>query len=228
MVVEQLVVRVPLVPATCSTRASRRSGAARRHLLRPEGQREHHPRNRQRPPFTGLTYDNVAKVMKRTGRHEGRHGGLRRESASSTAAAKTAQDYAGPGGRAEGRATRTRHGRLRDLRRRPVVLGIKNSGADAAYLQMVAQPNIAIVQGLQQNGVDDEGQHARYGLRPGLLDSPVGETLEPNTASSRRSTSRSRRRPGRQAVPADLKKYAGLTGVPDYGQYTGYITATWR
>ena len=23
---------------------------------------------------------------------------------------------------------------------------------------------------------------------------------------------------------ADLKKYVGITGVPDYGQYTGYIT----
>ena len=27
---------------------------------------------------------------------------------------------------------------------------------------------------------------------------------------------------------ADLKKYAGITGVPDYGEYTGYITCDWR
>ncbi len=35
----------------------------------------------------------------------------------------------------------------------PLVLGIKNSGADAVYLPMVAATNFAVVQALEQNGV---------------------------------------------------------------------------
>ena len=33
------------------------------------------------------------------------------------------------------------------------VLGIKNAGADGVYLPMAAATNIAVAQGLQQNGV---------------------------------------------------------------------------
>ena len=49
----------------------------------------------------------------------------------------------------------------------PIVLGIKNSGADAVYLPLDADTNLAIVQGLQQNGVEMKANILATGLRPG-------------------------------------------------------------
>ena len=60
----------------------------------------------------------------------------------------------------------------------PLVLGIKNSGADAAYLPMVAESNLALVQGLEQNGVEMKFNALMTGYGQNLLDSPVGEDVE--------------------------------------------------
>ena len=61
------------------------------------------------------------------------------------------------------------------------------------------------------------------GYSQALLDQPIVKTIKPTDVMF------TGYRPvelGGQAVKrlqADLKKYAGLTGVPDYGTYTGYI-----
>ena len=57
-----------------------------------------------------------------------------------------------------------------------------------------------------------------------MLNSPVARPWT-STTSSRRSTSRPSSRTTRASKEfrANLKKYAGLTEGPDYGQYTGYI-----
>ncbi len=105
----------------------------------------------------------------------------------------------------------------------PVVLGIKNSGADGLYLPLDSDTNFAIVQGLQQNGVKMKANILATGYSQDLLDQPIAKTITPNDVMF------SAYRPvelGGKAVKAfqgNLKKYAGLTGVPDYGTYTGYI-----
>ena len=83
--------------------------------------------------------------------------------------------------------------------------------------------NFAIVQGLQQNGVKMKSNVLATGYSQDLLDQPIVDTITPNDVMF------TAYRPvelGGKAVKkfrADLKKYAGITGVPDYGTYTGYI-----
>jgi branched-chain amino acid transport system substrate-binding protein len=105
----------------------------------------------------------------------------------------------------------------------PIVLGIKNSGADGLYLPLDSDTNFAIVQSLQQNGVKMKANILATGYSQDLLDQPIAKTIQPTDVMF------SAYRPvelGGKAVKsfqANLKKYADLTGVPDYGTYTGYI-----
>jgi branched-chain amino acid transport system substrate-binding protein len=107
----------------------------------------------------------------------------------------------------------------------PAVLGIKNAGADAVYLPMAAATNVAVVQGLQQNGVEMKASLLGTGYGQDFLDSPAAKDfpssaffligykpVELKTAATKK-------------FQADLKKYAGFTGVPDFGVYNGYIIA---
>ena len=52
------------------------------------------------------------------------------------------------------------------------MLGIKNSGADGVYLPMAAATNIAVVQGLQQNGVEMKATVLATGYGQDFLDRP--------------------------------------------------------
>jgi branched-chain amino acid transport system substrate-binding protein len=143
-------------------------------------------------------------------------------SASSTASAENLQKYAVPqaGMKAAYTNTSLDFGTT-DVG--PLVLGIKNSGADGLYLPLDADTNFAIVQGLQQNGVNMKANILATGYSQDLLDQPIAKTIKPTDVMF------TGYRPvelGGKAVKefqANLKKYVGLTGVPDYGTYTGYI-----
>ena len=74
----------------------------------------------------------------------------------------------------------------------PLVLGIKNSGADAAYMPMVAESNLALVQNLEQNGVDMKFNALMTGYGQNLLDSPTAKTLKSEHLLHADATSRSR------------------------------------
>ena len=106
----------------------------------------------------------------------------------------------------------------------PLVLGIKNAGADATYLPMVASTNVAVVQGLQQNGVDIKANILATGYGQALLDSPAASTLGPNTLLWQGYVPVELKTKATKQYQADLKKYGGINGVPDYGDYLGYIT----
>ena len=100
----------------------------------------------------GVMYDDLPKLMKQMGASKvaALAYGI---SASSTAAAENFQKYAVPavpGLKAVYTNTTVDFGST-DVG--PQVLGIKNAGADAVYLPLVASSNIAVVQGLAQNGV---------------------------------------------------------------------------
>ncbi len=173
-------------------------------------------------PYNGLSYDTTAKVMKQLGAKKVAalaYG----SSASSTASAKTLQDYAVPavGLKAVYTNTSVDFG-TSDVG--PLVLGIKNSGADAVYLPMVASSNFAVVQGLDQNGVKMKANVLATGYGQDMLDSSIASTLGPNTVVFQTYKPVEVKDKATKQFQADLKKYAGLTGVPDYGQYTGYIT----
>ena len=70
------------------------------------------------------------------------------------------------------------------------MLGIKNAGADAVYLPMAAATNIAVVQGLQQNGVEMKASMLATGYGQDFLDSPAAQNF-PSSAFFSSATRRS-------------------------------------
>jgi branched-chain amino acid transport system substrate-binding protein len=174
-------------------------------------------------PKTGLAYDDTAKVMKKLGATKIAalaYGA----SASSAASAKTLQDYAVPesGMKAAYTNTTVEFG-TSDVG--PLVLGIKNAGADGVYLPMVASTNLAVVQGLQQSGVTPKASVLATGYGQDLLDQPIAGTLDSHTLFwTQNYQPVELKTKATKQFQADLKKYADFTGVPNYGQYLGYIT----
>jgi branched-chain amino acid transport system substrate-binding protein len=173
-------------------------------------------------PISGLTYDYTTKVMKQKGATKVAalaYGA----SASSSDNAKTVQKYAVPGQGMKAVYTNTTVDfGTSDVG--PLVLGVKNAGANATYLPMVASTNIAIVQGLQQNGVDIKANILATGYGQELLDSPAASTLGDNTLLWQGYVPVENKTKATKQFQADLKKQ-GVEGVPDYGDYLGYITA---
>jgi branched-chain amino acid transport system substrate-binding protein len=173
-------------------------------------------------PFNGLGYDNVTKVMKQLGATKSAavaYGA----SPSATASAKTTQDYAAPAAGIKGIYTNSAVD-FGSTDVGPIVLGIKNSGADALYLPLVAATDFAILQGLQQNGVKLKAILMPTGYGQDLLDSSTASIMGPNTVLFQTYKPVEIGDKATKQFQADLKKYGGFTGVPDYGVYTGYIS----
>ncbi len=174
-------------------------------------------------PFAGLSTDGTAQIMKKLGGTKSAtlaYGA----SASSTASAKTLQEYAVPSQGLEAVYTNsTVDFGTSDVG--PLVLGIKNSGADTAYLPLVAASNLAIIQGLAQNAVDMKALVMPTGYGQDLLDQPVAQTLGPKQVFTTLFAPVELKTKATKQFQSDLKKYAGLTGVPDFAQYMGYATA---
>ena len=145
-------------------------------------------------------------------------------SPSSTAAAENVQKYAVPRSASKAVYTNTTVD-FGSTDVGPLVLGIKNSGADAVYLPLVAEHEHRHRAGPRAERREDEGDRAGHRLRPAAprpagLGRPSGprSSWPPGCAPVELKTKATKQ------FQADLKKYAGFTGVPDFGIYTGYIT----
>jgi branched-chain amino acid transport system substrate-binding protein len=173
--------------------------------------------------LAGLTSDGTARIMKKLGGTKSAtlaYGA----SASSTASARALQEYAVPSQGLDAVYTNTTVDfGTSDVA--PLVLGIKNSGADAAYLPLVAASNLAIIQGLAQNAVDMKALVMPTGYGQDLLDQPVAQTLGPKQVFTSQFAPVELKNKATKRFQSDLKKYSGLTGVPDFAQYMGYATA---
>ena len=174
-------------------------------------------------PFGDLTYDFPARIMKQLGVKK--VGVLAYGAASSSvASAKALMNYAVPEVGLDPAYTNTSI----DFGSSDVgapVLGIKNAGADGVYLPMAAATNVAVAQGLQQNGVDMKAVIMGTGYGQDFLDSPAAKALPDSTYFSVGGKPVEVKDAATKQFQADLKKYANVTGVPDYGMYTGYILA---
>ena len=172
-------------------------------------------------PVPGLTYDTVTKVMKQMGATKVAAVGYG-VSPSSSEAAKATETY---GAKAQGLKGVYLNTTLpfggTDIG--PVVLGIKNSGADALYMPLDSDTNFAFVQQLQQNNVPMKANVLATGYSQSLLDQPIAKTITTNDVMFSTYRPVELGGPAVKTFQANLKKYAGLTGVPDYGTYTGYI-----
>ena len=148
----------------------------------------------------GVVYDNLPKLMKKMGASKvaALAYGI---SASSTAAAENFQKFAVPavpGLKAVYTNTTVDFGST-DVG--PQVLGIKNAGADAVYLPLVASSNIAVVQGLAQNGVKMKSTVLATGYGQPLLDQPVSTDLRPRGRDADAVHAGRAQDQGHQAVP---------------------------
>jgi branched-chain amino acid transport system substrate-binding protein len=173
-------------------------------------------------PIPGITSDTAVRVMKKLGAKKVAAIGYG-ASPSSSETAKAVETYGADSQGLEGvYLNNSLEFGSTDVG--PVVLGIKNSGADGVYLPLDSNTNFSIVQQLQQNGVDVKANVLATGYSQDLLDQPIVKTITPNDVMQ------SSYKPielGGKAVKTftkNLEKYGGITGVPNYGVYTGYIT----
>ncbi|HXY92326.1 MAG TPA: ABC transporter substrate-binding protein [Acidimicrobiia bacterium] len=172
-------------------------------------------------PQNGVTGDGIPKIMKAMGAHKvaALAYGV---SPSSTAAAQSLIKYAVPAtGLKKGYLNTTVDFGSTDVG--PYVLGIKNDGADAVYLPLVANSNIAVAQQLAQNGVKMKSIVMATGYGQPLLDQPASKSFTPNIVMATGWAPVELKTKATEQFQADLKKYTGYTGVPDFGIYTGYI-----
>ena len=170
----------------------------------------------------GVTSDGIPKLMKAMGAKKVATVAYG-VSASSTAAAENLQKFAVPSVGLKPVYTNTTID-FGSTDVGPAVLGIKESGADAIYLPLVAGSNIAFVQGLKQNGVKMKSTVLATGYGQPLLDEPVSKTFGPEVIMAAGFQPVELKTKATKQFQADLKKYADYTGVPDFGIYTGYIT----
>jgi branched-chain amino acid transport system substrate-binding protein len=173
-------------------------------------------------PVVGLTYDTTTKMAKRLGATKMASVAYS-VSPSSTASAESTQKYGAPANGMEPVYLNTSlEFGTKDVQ--PIVLGIKNSGADGLYLPLDSDTNFAIVQALQQNGVKMKANILATGYSQDLLDQPIKDIMTPNDVMfSGYKPIELKKDPAVKAFVKDIRK-GGLEGVPDYGTYLGYIT----
>jgi branched-chain amino acid transport system substrate-binding protein len=173
-------------------------------------------------PVAGITSDAATKVMKQLGAKKVAAIGYG-VSPSSSETAKATVNYAA-------KATGLQPGYLNtavdfgstDVG--PIVLGIKNSNSDGVYLPLDSNTNFAVIQGLQQNGVPTKAIISATGYSQDLLDQPIAKTITPSDLLQSSYKPIEMNDPAVKTFVSNLKKYGGVTGVPNYGVYTGYIT----
>jgi len=173
-------------------------------------------------PFNGLAYDSAYRVMKKLGATKTAGIGLA-ISPVSALNTEAAQKYAAPG--VGLKAVYTNSSMALGAEPGPLVLGIKNAGADALYAPIDVAAELAIVQGLQQNGVDMKANIMVAGYGQDILDSPAASTLGSNTVFQSYYKPVELNDTATKQFKSDLEKYGGFTGAPDVGQYQGYTAA---
>jgi branched-chain amino acid transport system substrate-binding protein len=145
-------------------------------------------------------------------------------SESSTAAAKNLQKYAVPAAGLDPAYTNTTvEFGTTDVG--PLVLGMKNAGVDATYLPLVLSSNLAIIQNAAQNNLTFKLAVLATGYGQSLLDEPSSTSIGPEVLFAQGWAPVEIKSAATKKFQADLKKYGGYDGVPDFGVYTGYLTA---
>ncbi len=174
-------------------------------------------------PTYGVQYTSLPNVMKKLG-GEKVAAVAYAVSASSTAAAENLQKYAVPAvGLDPVYLNTTVEFGTTDVG--PLVLAMKNAGADAVYLPMVASSNFAVLITAAQNNLEFKAAVLATGYGQDLLDQPIASQLGPEVVLAQGWAPVELKTKATKQFQADLKKYADYEGVPDFGQYTGYVTA---
>lgn len=173
------------------------------------------------PPISGIQTTLSPKIMKSLGATKIAAVGYG-VSPSSTAAVKGLQQYAVPALGLHPVYTNTSVDfGTSDVG--PIVLGMKNAGADGGWYAMDLSTNLAIAQGLIQNGVKMKAQLMATGYGHELLDQPASKTLGPDIVFTTGWAPVELKTAATKRFQSDLARYADFDKVPDFGIYTGYI-----
>jgi branched-chain amino acid transport system substrate-binding protein len=171
-------------------------------------------------PVVGVAYDTGGRIAKQLGATKMASVGYG-ISPSSSASAKANTQFVAPAVGMKGVYTNASVD-FGSTDVSPIVLGIKNSGADAAYYAMNANTNLAIAQGLLQNGVKMKAELMATGYGQGLLDQPISKQVGTEVIMTQGWAPVELKTAATKELQANVKKYAGYSGVPDFGIYTGY------
>jgi ABC-type branched-subunit amino acid transport system substrate-binding protein len=106
----------------------------------------------------------------------------------------------------------------------PVILGIKNSGADGLIVPMQVSTTLSLVSGLRQAGVKMKSVVGLQGYGQDLLKPSVAATLGPEDVFQTGFAPVELNTPATKQFQSALQQYGGLKGIPDFGAYTGYQT----
>ena len=107
----------------------------------------------------------------------------------------------------------------------PIVQKIKSSGVDALYLPIQENSGFAIVEGLEQAGVKLKSVVLATGYGQDAISDPATNAAGQGLVFQTQKAPVEANTPGTQKMVDALRKYAGVTGIPSFGEYLGWITA---
>jgi branched-chain amino acid transport system substrate-binding protein len=107
----------------------------------------------------------------------------------------------------------------------PLVQKIKASGSDAIYLSTVQSTGYAVAKGLRQAGVNFKSLVLATGYGQDVLDDPATSEAATGVDFATVQAPVETGQPGALKMQKALKDYAGVDGIPTFGEYIGWLTA---
>jgi branched-chain amino acid transport system substrate-binding protein len=107
----------------------------------------------------------------------------------------------------------------------PIVQKIKASGTDALYVPVVQSTGFALVKGLQQAGVKMKSVILATGYGQQVIDDAATRSASTGVDFSTIVSPVESGKPGATAMQQALTQYAGVNGIPTFGEYIGWLTA---
>jgi branched-chain amino acid transport system substrate-binding protein len=107
----------------------------------------------------------------------------------------------------------------------PIVQKIKASGTDALLVPVVQSTGYALIKGLQQAGVKMKSVILSTGYGQEVLNDPATRDASKGVDFATIVAPVETGKPGAIKMQNALTKYAGVQGIPTFGEYIGWITA---
>ncbi|WP_051683938.1 ABC transporter substrate-binding protein [Blastococcus sp. URHD0036] len=107
----------------------------------------------------------------------------------------------------------------------PIVLGIKDSGTDGVYLPITFDTALAVVQGLEQEGVETKGILAATGYGADLLDNPVAIEAAQGVSFSIGYAPVSLGTEATERLANAVRDEGVESGIPGYAMSSGWLNA---
>ncbi|WP_029432276.1 ABC transporter substrate-binding protein [Blastococcus sp. URHD0036] len=107
----------------------------------------------------------------------------------------------------------------------PIVLGIRDSGTDGVYLPITFDTSLAIVQGLEQEGVETKAILAATGYGADLLDNPVAVEAAQGVSFSVGYAPVSLGTEATDRLKSAVQDQGVESGIPGYAMSSGWLNA---